>query len=294
MRLLAYINSPDVEEAEQGLRDGLKNAGVMEGRDFELKVANAQGDMTSLHGMVESALADHADLLLTISTQALQSAVQRARNTPIVFTMVANPFAAGVATTETEHLASVTGAYGSNDVDAMMPIIKQVLPNARRVGALYAPTEVNSVYSHELLVKAAKGASYELVSLGINSPSEAPDVTQSLCGQQIDLICLPNSNLAGSSFPTIVQSANKAKIPVFGFLGSMVSQGAVVVLTRDYHDMGADSGQIAARVMRGEKPAAIPLHQSRKNRLLINMAATKAAGLTIPGELLKRVDRVVE
>ena len=294
LRLLAYINSPDVEEAEQGLRDGLKNAGVMEGRDFELKVANAQGDMTSLHGMVESALADHADLLLTISTQALQSAVQRARNTPIVFTMVANPFAAGVATTETEHLASVTGAYGSNDVDAMIPIIKQVLPNARRVGALYAPTEVNSVYSHELLVKAAKGASYELVSLGINSPSEAPDVTQSLCGQQIDLICLPNSNLAGSSFPMIVQSARKAKVPVFGFLGSMASQGAVVVLTRDYHDMGADSGQIAARVMRGEKPAAIPLHQSRKNRLLINMAATKAAGLTIPGELLKRADRVVE
>ncbi len=288
LRLLAYINSPDVEEAEQGLRDGLKNAGVMEGRDYELKVANAQGDMTSLHGMVESALADHADLLLTISTQALQSAVQRARDTPIVFTMVANPFAAGVATTEAEHLASVTGAYGSNDVDAMLPIIKQVLPNARRVGALFAPTEVNSVYSHELLVKAAKGANYELVSLGINSPSEAPDVTQSLCGQQIDLICLPNSNLAGSSFPTIVQSAKKAKVPVFGFLGSMASQGAVVVLTRDYHDMGADSGQIAARVMRGEKPAAIPLHQSRKNRLLINTTAAKAAGLTIPGELLKR------
>ncbi len=294
LRLLAYINSPDVEEAEQGLRDGLKNAGVMEGRDYELKVANAQGDMTSLQGMVESALADRADLLLTISTQALQSAVQRARDTPIVFTMVANPFAAGVATTEAEHLASVTGAYGSNDVDAMLPIIKQVLPNARRVGALFAPTEVNSVYSHELLVKAAKGANYELVSVGINSPSEAPDVTQSLCGQQIDLICLPNSNLAGSSFPTIVQSAKKAKVPVFGFLGSMASQGAVVVLTRDYHDMGADSGQIAARVMRGEKPAAIPLHQSRKNRLLINTAAAKAAGLTIPVELLKRADRVVE
>ena len=294
LRLLAYINSPDVEEAEQGLRDGLKNAGVMEGRDYELKVANAQGDMTSLHGMVESALADRADLLLTISTQALQSAVQRARDTPIVFTMVANPFAAGVATTEAEHLASVTGAYGSNDVDAMLPIIKQVLPNARRVGALFAPTEVNSVYSHELLVKAAKGANYELVSRGINSPSEAPDVTQSLCGQQIDLICLPNSNLAGSSFPTIVQSAKKAKVPVFGFLGSMAPQGAVVVLTRDYHDMGADSGQIAARVMRGEKPAAIPLHQSRKNRLLINTAAAKVAGLTIPVELLKRADQVVE
>ena len=294
LRLLAYINSPDVDEAELGLRDGLKQAGLVEGRDYELKVANAQGDMTSLHGMVEAALADRADLLLTISTQALQSAVQRTRGTPIVFTMVANPFAAGVATTETNHLPGVTGAYGSNDIDSMLPIIKRLMPNARRVGAIFAPTEVNSVYSHELLVKAAKGANYELISLGVNSPSEAPDVTQSLCGQQIDLICLPNSNLAGSSFPTIVQSAKKANVPVFGFLGSMASQGAVVVLTRDYRDMGIDSGQIAARVMRGEKPAAIPLHQSRKNRLLLNKSAAKAAGLTFPDTLLKSADHVIE
>ena len=134
LRLLAYINSPDVDEAELGLRDGLKQAGLVEGRDYELKVANAQGDMTSLHGMVEAALADRADLLLTISTQALQSAVQRTRGTPIVFTMVANPFAAGVATTETNHLPGVTGAYGSNDIDSMLPIIKRLMPNARQIG----------------------------------------------------------------------------------------------------------------------------------------------------------------
>ena len=120
--------------------------------------------MTSLHGMVEAALADHADLLLTISTQALQSAVQRARDVPVVFTMVANPFAAGVATTEIDHLANVTGAYGSNDVDSMMPIIRQLLPDARRVGALFAPTEVNSVYGHELLVKAATRDRYRTVA----------------------------------------------------------------------------------------------------------------------------------
>lgn len=294
LRLISYINSPDVEEAEQGLRDGLKKSGLVEGRDYEFQAANAQGDMTSLHGMVDAALADRADLLLTISTQALQSAVQRARGVPVVFTMVANPFAAGVATTDADHLANVTGAYGSNDIDSMLPIIRQLLPDARRIGALFAPTEVNSVFNHELLVKAAKNANYELISLGVSSPSEAPDVTQSLCGQQIDLICLPNSNLAGSSFPTIVQSAKKAKVPVFGFLGGMAPQGAIVVLTRDYHDMGIDSGRIAVRVMRGEKPVAIPLHQSRSNRLVLNATAAKGAGLTFPDSLLKAADRVLE
>jgi len=83
-------------------------------------------------------------------------------------------------------------------------------------------------------------------------------------------------------------------VPVFGFLGSMASQGAVVVLTRDYRDMGSDSGQIAARVMRGEKPATLPLQQCRKNRLLLNKSAAKATGLTFPAELLKMADKVID
>ena len=294
LRLIEYVNSPDVEEAESGLRAGMKSAGLVDGRDFELKVANAQGDMTVLHGMVDAALSDQADLLLTISTQALQSAIPRARGTPVVFTMVANPFAAGVAKSDMDHLPGFTGSYGANDTAAMMPILKQVMPKAHRIGAMYAPNEVNSVYSFELLVAATKPSGYELISMGVNSPTEAPDVTQALCGQNIDLICLPNSNLASSSFPTIIQSARKAKVPVFGFFGSMAKQGAVLALTRDYHDMGHDAGLIAARVMRGEQTAHIPLHQSRKNRLLINRTAARSAGLEIPASLLQSATQVLD
>lgn len=294
VRLIGYINSPDAEEAEKGLRDGMKQAGLVEGRDYELRAANAQGDMSTLHGMVESAMTDGADLLLTVSTQALQSAIQRARGVPVVFTMVANPFAAGVANTDADHLPNVTGAYGFNDIEGMLPLIRKLLPDAKRVGALFAPNEVNSVFNHELLVEGAKQARYELISLGVGSPSEAPDATQSLCGQQIDLICLPNSNLAGSSFPTIMQTASKSKIPVFGFLGSMAPQGAAIVLTRDYHDMGVESGLIAARVMRGEKAASIPLQKSQISRLIINNTAAKHVGLSIPNDLLKSAHRVIE
>ena len=68
-------------------------------------------------------------------------------------------------------------------------------------------------------------------------------------------------NLAGSSFPSIAKAAQRAKIPVFGFLGAIAPQGAAVVLSRDYYDMALDAGQLAARVIRGESPAKIPLHQ---------------------------------
>ncbi len=122
---------------------------------------NAQGYMTILHSMADSALSDQPDLLLTISTSALQSAVQRVRGTPVVFTMVSNPFGAGVAESDPDHLANVTGAYGANDTEEMMLIIKQVMPRARRLGAMFAPTEINSVYSHDLLVASAKKAKFD-------------------------------------------------------------------------------------------------------------------------------------
>ena len=293
LRALSYINSPDAEEAERGLRDGLKKAELVEGRDFHWKMSNAQGDMSALNGLVDAALADNADLLLTVSTQALQSCVQRARQTPIVFTMVANPFSAGVGTADAVHLPNLTGCYGANDVAAMMPIIQQLVPQARRVGAIFAPAEVNSVFNHQLLVQSASASNYELISLGVNTSSDVAEVTQSLIADQIDLLCLPNSNLAGSSFPSITHATLRAKIPVFGFLGGSAPQGAVAVLTRDYYDMGVESGLIAARVMRGEPTAQIPFQQARISKLIVNETAAKACGITLSAEFLKKVDRLI-
>ena len=294
IRILSYVTSQDVAEAERGLREGLKNSGLVEGRDYALKMSNAQGDMATLNGLVEAAISDNADLLLTISTQALQSSIQRARGIPIVFTMVANPFAAGAGTSATEHLPTVTGAYGANDVDRMMPLIRQVMPRARKLGTLYVPSEINSVYSYELLVEAASAAHYELVSAPVNAGTDVLDATQSLCDQHVDAICLSNSNLTGVTFPTIAQVSRKAKLPVFAFLGSTAAQGAVVVLTRDYYDMGIDSAQLAARVMRGESAASMPFHQSIRSKLLLNLVTAKAYGLTVPESLIDSADKVIK
>ena len=153
---------------------------------------------------------------------------------------------------------------------------------------------MNSVYSYELLVESASAAGYELTSMGVNVGTEVLDATQSLCTQHLDAICLSNSNLTGATFPTIGKTAGKARLPVFAFLGSTASQGAVVVLTRDYYDMGVDSAQIAARVMRGESPAKIPFFQTTKSKLIVNLATAKACGLTLPESLIKSADRVIE
>ncbi len=293
LKFISYINSPDTEDAEQGVLAGLKAAGLTREHDFTWQSLNAQGDMSTLNGLADAAVADGADLILTASTQAVQAAVQRVKNIPVVFTMVANPFTAGLGKSDREHLPNVTGAYGAADAEAMMPLIRQIMPRVKRLGTLYSPTEANSVFNHEVLEAAVRKTGWPLVSMGVNTSSEVPDAAQALCGQEIDAICLTNSNLAGVSFPSVVQAARRAKKPVFAFLGSMSAQGAVVVLSRDYFDMGRDSGAIAAQVIRGSAPGSIPFHASTHNRLLLNPDAARECGLTLPPALVKSADKVI-
>ena len=294
LRIISYVTSQDVEEAERGLVEGLKKTGLVEGRDYAVKSSNAQGSMPTLNGLVDSAIADGADLLLTISTQALQSSVQRANGTPVVFTMVANPFTAGVGTSETDHPANVTGAYGANDAKRMIPLIRQLMPQARNLGTLFVPGEINSVYSYELLVEAARDGGFELTSRGVNKGTEMVDASQALCDLRLDAICLSNSNLAGATFPTLSAAASRAKLPIFAFLGSTAAQGASVVLTRDYYDMGVDSAMLAARVIGGEEPGRIPYHHSTASKLFVNPAAARACGLNLSEEFIKSADRVID
>src|SRR5690349_16993506 len=129
--LLEYVNVLDVEEAEAGMRAGLRDAGLVEGRDFEFSVHNAQGDMATLSTMVDAALSSGADLLLTTSTPTLQAALRRAREVPVVFTFVADAVAAGAGRSNEDHLPNVTGVPSFGAYDDMIDVVRECLPGAR-------------------------------------------------------------------------------------------------------------------------------------------------------------------
>ncbi|MEN8198045.1 MAG: ABC transporter substrate binding protein, partial [Pseudomonadota bacterium] len=145
VQLLEYINVVDVEEAEQGIRAGLDEAGLIEGRDYRLRIQNAQGDMATLNMMVDAAVTDGADLIMTLSTPTLQAALVRADDIPIVFTFVADAVAAGAGRSNEDHLPNVTGVPSTSPYKALIDIAREVLPGVRRVGTLYVPAEANSV-----------------------------------------------------------------------------------------------------------------------------------------------------
>ena len=295
VNLLEYVNVGDSEEAQRGIMDGLRQSGLVEGRDYEMTVRNAQGDMSTLNGLVDAALAARADLLMTLSTPTLQATIRKVPpQLPIVFTYLADPISAGAGRSYTDHLPNVTGVATGAATEEVLALIRECLPNVRRIGTIVVPSEVNTVYHRDELVLAARKLGIEVVSVPASTSSELPDAALALCSMKIDAVCQVAGNLTVTGFTSIARAAREAKLPAFGFMSSQAEQGAVGVVARDYYDGGIEAAQLAVRVMRGESPASIPIQPLSKNKLIINLAGARAVGLTIPASILKKADGVID
>jgi ABC-type uncharacterized transport system substrate-binding protein len=176
-----------------------------------------------------------------------------------------------------------------------MKLVRECLPNARAIGSLYNPAESNSVAFRDDLIAAAKAAGLRCVTLPVSSPADVPDATAALCQRGINVFTQINDNLSDASFPGIAQAARRARVPVFTFTSQFVRQGqAIMALSNDHREDGVEAGEIAARVLRGASPAAIPYRHSSRTRLVVNPGLAAKYGLVIPPAVLARADEVVK
>lgn len=293
LAFIEYNNTIDVEDSERGVLDGLRDAGLLPGRDFVYSVRNAQGDMATVSGLIDAALVEGADLLVTFSTPTLQAAIQRARQTPVVFTYVANAVAAGAGTSDTDHLPNVTGVYMLSAVEPMLDMIREIMPAARVLGTVYVPAEVNMVHQRDALMKAASTRGFEIKSMAANSAAEVAEAALALSTSRIDAICQIPGNLSVTAFPSIVQAARRARMPVFVFQTAQLHGGAVLAVSRDYHGAGTEAGRLAARVIRGESTASLPFVEYAPTKLIVNLEAARQIGFSMPSAVVERAAEVV-
>jgi ABC-type uncharacterized transport system substrate-binding protein len=290
---IQYLHVPEVEEAEAGVREGLRKSGLVEGQDYEVIVRNANGDMPTINGLIDAALGDGTDLILTFSTPALQAALRKVERVPVVFTFLADPIAAGAGRSEREHKANVTGVYTHAAYDEILGAARACVPGLRKVGTLFVPAETNSAFHNGRLHEAARRKGIGVVALPLSSTSDVPDTAAALCGRDVDAICLVGGNLTIASFPSIASAARRARLPIIGSVSSQKG-GSVVVVARDYHDAGRDAAGLAARVLRGESPGDIPFQPTRRTRLIVNKTAARECGVDLPASLLGRASEVLE
>ena len=257
--LAAYSESPLLEEVIEGWRRGVKESGLAEGKDYTTTYRNAQGDIATLNALCDELNGDQTDLVVSISTPALQAALRKVEGKPIVFAGVLDPIAAGAGKSDSDHRPDVTGAYLAYPYAEMARTVREVWPKARRVGTLFTPGEVNSVLARRRFEEPLKAEGLELVSLPVNGPTEVSDAALNLCQSGIDVLCQISDNLSNSSFPAIARACEMAKTPLFTFSPSHVKRGAVLGLGTDFAENGREAGRLVAEVIRGKDPSADPV-----------------------------------
>jgi ABC-type uncharacterized transport system substrate-binding protein len=249
--------------------------------------------MATVSALIDAAVTDNADLLVTFSTPTLQAAIRRAQSTPVVFAYVSNGLIAGAGKSETDHLPKITGVNISAANEEMLQLIGSWFPNFRTLGTLFVPSEVNMVYNRDLLEEAARKRGFRLISVPVSTATEVPDAAAALAGRNIDAICQIPGNLTVSAFSSINQAAQRAHLPIFAFQNGQAHEGALVVLARDYRDAGSASGALAVRVMRGEDPRNLPIEWYSKTRLVVNLDAARTLHLPLPQPLVQSAKEVI-
>jgi ABC-type uncharacterized transport system substrate-binding protein len=292
-RLVLYLETPPAEEAVAGIHDGLTAAGLADGRDYTVTTASAQGDMATLSSIMDGVASDGTELLVTLSTPTLQTALQKVKRIPIVFTFVANPLLVGAGRSDTDHLPNVTGVYTLGPYPEMAEILATLFPSWRRIGTLFAPAEVNSVYNKEVFVAACTERGIAVETVAANSAGELADAALALATRPIDAIVQIADNQSMGGFTVIARAGQRAGKPVVGFSTSAVEQGAAFALSVDFHQAGVDAAAKVALIMRGTPPGVIPFSTPSRKELIVSVPNARTLGVDLPPALVERADRVI-
>ncbi len=292
--VILYTESLPAEETLAGIKDGWKESGLVEGKDYELKLRSAQGDMAMMSGIMDTVMQDGADIVVPLSTPTLQSALNKIKGIPIVFSLVANPMAAGAGKSYTDHKPNVTGVAVLSPYSDMLDLLEKYYPTYKKLGTLFCPSEANSVDLKDALAALCTKRGFTLEVIAANSPSDLPDAALSLAARPIDAIVQISDNLSSGGFTTIAKAARQAKKPLFSLNSTTMPLGSPLSIGRDYHAAGITTVKMIEEVIAGKSPADMPFTLPPKVLRIASPANAEAVGMTLPPELLKTLDKVAE
>ncbi|MCX6849381.1 MAG: ABC transporter substrate-binding protein [Verrucomicrobia bacterium] len=292
--IVNYIESGPSEDTLAGMKVAWKRSKLVEGKDYTISYRSAQGDIASLNGIFDAVLTENADIVVPLSTPTLQSALQKIRDRPIVFSVIANPVVAGAGKSYTDHKPNVTGVSVLAPVSEALTMIQKYFPQYKRLGTLFCPAEANSVDLKESFEKLCKEHGLTLECVAANTSSDLSDASLSLVSRPIDAVVQISDNLSSTGFNAIAKAARQTQKPLISLNSTTVPLGAPIALGRDYHNCGEVTVEMLERVIRGEDPSKIPFVLPPRLFYSASPANAAAVGMTLPPELLKEVDIVIK
>jgi ABC-type uncharacterized transport system substrate-binding protein len=288
IRIVLYNDAQFSEDTRRGIMDGFKKEGLKEGIDFTVRCLNAQGDMTTLTSIMVAIRSEKPDLIMPISTPALQAVLRQADHLSVVFGCVGDGIRAGAGTSETNHLPNVTGITTRSSFAGMARLIRESVPGVKAVGTLFSPAEINSELYREWFAEALEKEGLKLVSVPVTTSAEVTEAVTELLRRDIQIVGQLSDNTTRPAFAQIIKRAHDANRPFFCFDSTAMRDGATVALARDFYDAGIETAAVAVRVLRGASPREIPFANTRTEILMINPDLIRNYGMVMSPEWLKK------
>jgi putative tryptophan/tyrosine transport system substrate-binding protein len=289
----AIVEHPALDAARNGIRDELAAAGYEEGHNLDFLFESAQGNPATAAQIARKFVGDAPDVIVPISTPSAQAVVGATREIPVVFTAVTDPVGAKLVPNLERPGGNVTGMSDLSPIGLHLDLIREIAPEAERLGVIYNPGEANSVTLVELIRQEAPARGLEIVEAAAPRSADVLPAAQSLVGN-VDAIYVPTDNTVVTALEAVVSVGTDNQLPVFAGDTDSVPRGAIAALGFNYYDLGRQTGKIVARVLGGANPGDIPVEGVQITELYVNPGAAEAMGVTIPQAMLERAKFVVD
>jgi putative ABC transport system substrate-binding protein len=279
------------------LRQGLSAAGYTEGRNLAIEYRWADGQFDRLPTFAAEFVRRQVTLIAATGGGPSALAAKRTTNTiPIVVNVAADPVMMGLVASLNRPGGNLTGVTSLNTelVPKRMELLHEVIPPGVSMGVLVNPTGTDVEAFSKNLPAAASAIGHQVRVLQASTERDFDDVFATLREQRIGSLVIGSDPFFNSHSEQIAALALRYAVPAIYQFGTFVAAGGLMSYGTSITEIYQLVGSYAGRILKGEKPADLPVQQSTKIELVINLKTAKALGLTVPLTLLGRADEIIE
>jgi putative ABC transport system substrate-binding protein len=299
MPVIGYMSSTSPRAEARwaaAFRDGLGTLALTEGSNVAIEYRYADGVYDRLPSLAVDLLARNANVLFTSSLPAALAAQAATSTVPIVFRIGVDPVAFGLAKSLSRPGSNATGVTELFDplTDKKLQILHELVPETVIVGFLFNPENANAASHTERVEAGARTLGLKIVGLGASTVDEISTAFAEIHRQGISALLIGDDPFLTSDNKSLLELLVRYSIATmyttrgFAHVGGLISYGPVEA------DIVRQAGVYVGRVLKGEKPADLPVVQPTKFELVVNLKTAKALGLTVPQSLLARSEEVIE
>lgn len=277
-----------LEETINGIKEELIQEGFVENKNIRIKVTDVGFDSSLIPQMVMQLKGLHPNVMVTIGTPVSQVVKTTVKDIPLVFSVITDPVEAGLIKEADKADPMMTASSDKQNLEMLLIFAKKLIPNASRVGILYATSEANDIALVKMLKDAAAKTGMSVVALPVNQARDVP-MQMRLFKDQVDFIYVGASGPIQPTLPAISAEADKMHIPVLNVNEVAVKNHQVLAsFGVNYRQVGINTGKLVVRILKGEDVKNLaPIYASEKDHQgFISKQKANELGIEIPSDLI--------